>query len=117
MLLGTALSFGAWVYVLFNIDPMQTSLLGLIFFYTSLGLALVGLFALIGFGVRKMLMKQEVDFRHVFISFRQAIFISLILIIVLILQSQRLFTWLNIGLLIITLTALEFFIISKRSEG
>lgn len=113
MLAGTLISFVVWVYVLFNIDPTNTSILGFVFFYISLGLTLVGLFSLIGFGVRKAFMKQELDFRHVYVSFRQAVFISLILIVVLLLESNDLFTWLNVILLVIALTALDFFIISR----
>lgn len=113
MFAGTLISFVAWIYVLFNIDPTQTNVLGFMFFYISLGLALIGLFSLIGFGVRKVFMKKELDFRHVYVSFRQAVFISLILIIVLLLESNNLFTWLNVILLIIALTALDFFLVSK----
>ncbi|MFH1233786.1 MAG: hypothetical protein V1649_04025 [Patescibacteria group bacterium] len=115
MFAGTFISFVAWVYILLNIDPTQTSILGFVFFYASLGLTLVGLFSLIGFGARKIFMKQELDFRHVYVSFRQAVFISFILIAVLLLQSYNLFSWLNIILLIIALTALDFFLVSKRS--
>lgn len=113
MFAGTLISFAAWIYVLFNIDPTQTSILGVVFFYTSLGLTLIGFFSLIGFGARKRFMKQELDFRHVYVSFRQAIFISGILIVVLLLQSHNLFSWLNVIFLIIALTALDFFIVSK----
>lgn len=115
MFLGTVFSFGAWLYVLFSIDPSQTNTLGFAFFYFSLGLSMIGFFSLLGFGVRKMLMKKELDFRNVYVSFRQSIFISLIFIVALLLQGQRLFTWLNVLFLIIALVALDFFIISKKS--
>jgi len=117
MFLATLLCMAAWLYVLFTIDPTQTSILGFSFFYASLGLSIIGLLSLLGFGLRKLFMRKELDFRHVYTSFRQAIFISLILTTVLILQSQRLFTWLNIGLLVVLLGVLEFFIISRRSEA
>ena len=116
MMAGTLLSFGSWVYVLFNINPQETNTLGFVFFYASLGLALIGFFSLVGFGLRKVVIRKEVDFRHVYISFRQAIFISFILVVVLLLQSQRLFTWLNAIFLVVTLVALELFIISRRVE-
>lgn len=116
MFAGTLISFIAWIYVLFNIDPTQTSALGFAFFYISLGLTLIGLFSLIGFGARKIFMKKELDFRHVYVSFRQAIFISLILIVVLLLESNNLFSWLNVIFLIVALTALDFFIVSKGSS-
>lgn len=113
MFLGALISFIAWIYVLFNIDPTQTSALGFLFFYASLCLTLIGLFSLIGFGARKIFMKQELDFRHVYVSFRQAVFIGFILIIALLLQSRNLFSWLNVIFLIIALTALDFFLVSK----
>ncbi len=113
MFLGTMISFAAWIYVLLNVDPTKTNVLGFAFFYISLGLALTGLFSLIGFGTRKIFMKKELDFRHVYVSFRQAVFISFILVVVLLLESNNLFTWLNVILLITALTALDFFLVSK----
>jgi hypothetical protein len=115
MFVGTILAFGGWIYVLFTIDPLQVNALGFVFFYFSLVLSLIGFFSLLGFGVRKIFMKKELDFRNVYVSFRQSVFISLIFVVVLLLQGQRLFTWLNVIFLIVALVALDFFILSKKS--
>lgn len=114
MSVATVACLVVWVFVLLNIDPTSTDMVGFILFYASLSLLLLGLFSLIGFGMRKIVLKKEVDFRHIYNSFRQAIFLSLIFIFILILQSQRLFNFANISLLIITLVALELFIISRK---
>lgn len=112
--ISTILCLVLWFYIFTNIDPAKANLLWLILFYASLGWSLIGVFSLLGFGVRKLIIKKEVDFRHVIISFRQAILISLILIAVLILQSQQLFNWLIFWLLIGIIATIEIFIFNKN---
>jgi hypothetical protein len=114
MSVASVASVFVWVYILININPESTNIVGFILFYASLSLSLIGLFSLIGFWIRKLVLKKEVEFRHIYNSFRQAIFLTLIFVLVLILQSQRLFNFANISLLIITLVALELFIISRK---
>lgn len=114
MILATAIMWGAWITVIQSVDPFDTDLLGYFLFYASFSLALAGTFALVGLFFRTMLLKQELMFQKVAISFRQGIFFAILIDGFLILQSQRLLTWYNIAFLIIGLTIAEFFVISRK---
>ncbi len=110
----TALCWAAWITVLDAVNPFQTDFLGFFLFYSSFSLALAGTFALIGFFIRTLVLKQELIFQKVGISFRQGIFFAILIDGFLILQSMRLLTWYNIAFLIIGLTIAEFFVISRK---
>ena len=114
MLLGTAICWAAWAIVISSIDPETTNLVGLLLFYASLFLSVVGTSAILGFLVRFILLRQELVFRQVVRAFRQSFLFAAIVIASLILQSIQLFTWYNALFLIIGLTVLEFFLISYK---
>jgi len=114
MLLGTAICWAAWVVVINSIDPETTNLVGLLLFYASLFLAIVGASAILGFLVRFILLRQELVFRQVVRAFRQSFLFAAVIVASLILQSFQLFTWYNALFLIIGLTVLEFFLISYK---
>lgn len=96
------------------VTPAQTGFIGLTLFYVSLTLALTGTFAVIGFFIRLVLLKQELVFQKVIIAFRQGVFFALLVLGLLLLQSARVLAWYNVAFLIIGLTVAEFFIISKK---
>lgn len=114
MVLGTLLCWGAWALVLIYLDPFSAGWLGFGFFYSSLYIAGVGTFALLGFILRWLAVRQGVVFRQVAIAFRQAFFFSFIVIAALFLQSKAIFTWWNMLLLVAALTLIEFAIIALR---
>ena len=114
MLLGTAICWAAWVVVINSIDPETTNLVGLLLFYSSLFLAIVGASAILGFLVRFILLRQELVFRQVVRAFRQSFLLAAVVVASLIMQSSHLFTWYNALFLIIGLTVLEFFLISYK---
>ncbi|PIR92047.1 hypothetical protein COU01_03850 [Candidatus Falkowbacteria bacterium CG10_big_fil_rev_8_21_14_0_10_44_15] len=114
MLLATAICWAAWVVVINSIDPETTNLVGLLLFYASLFLAIVGASAILGFLVRFILLRQELVFRQVVRAFRQSFLFAAVIVASLILQSFQLFTWYNALFLIIGLTVLEFFLISYK---
>lgn len=114
MTIATIVCWAGWYTVVLLVNPHQAGFFGLFLFYASLTLALTGTFAVIGFFIRLFLLKQEMVFQKVVIAFRQAIFFALLFIGMLLLQSGRLLTWYNGAFLIMGLTMLEFFVISKR---
>ena len=114
MLLGTAICWAAWVVVINSIDPETTNLVGLLLFYSSLFLAIVGASAILGFLVRFILLRQELVFRQVVRAVRQSFLLAAVVVASLIMQSSHLFTWYNALFLIIGLTVLEFFLISYK---
>lgn len=114
MTVATAIMWTAWATVVQSVDPFDTDLVGYALFYSSFSLALAGSFSLVGLLFRTLLLKQELMFQKVAISFRQGIFFAILIDGFLILQSMRLLTWYNIAFLIIGLTIAEFFVISKK---
>lgn len=116
MALGTALSWGGWLVVINKMNPMEAGVPGFVFFYLTLLFALTGSLSIFGFLVRKFLVKGELAFRQVAVSFRQAILFSALVAGSLFLQSQKLLTWWNVILFILLLTVLEFLFISFKKQ-
>ena len=114
MSITTLLCWSAFTFVLLNVNPETTNWLGFLLFYLSLFLSLVGAGALIGFVIRFIGLRRELVFRSVREAFRQSFLFSFLIIAVLFLLSKNLFSWLNLALLIIGLSVLEFFLISYR---
>ncbi|KKU48415.1 hypothetical protein A3H10_03275 [Candidatus Uhrbacteria bacterium RIFCSPLOWO2_12_FULL_46_10] len=114
MLVGTVLCWASWALVLIYLDPVSSGWLGFGFFYSSLYLALVGSFSLIGMGLRLVFVKQGAVFRQVAIAFRQAFFFGFLVIAALFLQSKNIFTWWSMLFLVAALTLIEFAILVLR---
>jgi len=117
MIITTIVSWSAWGAVIFSINPYEADFLGIIFFYISLFFSLLGTFSIIGSIIRKKLVKKDILFRQVVISFRQAILFSLLIATSLFLQSGRILTWWNILILVATLSVIELFAISKKASN
>lgn len=101
MLFATILCWIAWGFVVLNVDPFQTVSLGFIFFYVSLGLALLGTISLVVFGGYYFFSKQDVPlFRFVQLSFRQSVLVSLFAIMALYLQGKDWLSFWNGAVLI-----------------
>ncbi|KKW01893.1 MAG: hypothetical protein UY52_C0016G0028 [Parcubacteria group bacterium GW2011_GWC2_49_9] len=114
MALGTVFCWAAWVLVIRNINPDEAGAIGLISFYASLFLALLGTLSLLGFFVRVWFSKTAAVFRFLGVSFRQAVWFGLLIVIALLLQANRYLTWWNALLLIIFMTLLEFLLLSRK---
>jgi hypothetical protein len=114
MCLASILCWAAWYFVVAYIHPPEAGLLGLGLFYATLTLAVAGTFALVGFGIRTLFLKQEPEFEKVVISYRQGIFFALLIDGFLLLQSMRLLAWYNVVFLLFAVTLAELFIISKK---
>lgn len=117
MVIGSLICWGACFLVIWKIDPYSSGFLGLTFFYLILFLTLLGTLSLIGFLGRYIFLRKSVLFHHVGVSLRQAILFSLLITFSLLLQSHRLFTWWNGILLILSLTLLEFFFLSREARA
>lgn len=115
MFVSTLFCWASWVLILVYIDPEQSSAIGFLSFYVSLFFAMVGTLTIAGFYLRVWFTKNEVLFAHVVPSFRQAILLSIILVVALILQSFRLLTWWDGALLVGSVTLLEFYFMSRTS--
>lgn len=112
---GALISWGALVLVILNIDPFTSGFIGPLSFYVMLFLALMGTFAILGFFVRAIFIRRSVLFRHIGVSLRQSVLFSFLILISMMLQANRLFTWWNAILLILGLALLEFFFLGRES--
>ncbi len=115
MSLGTCFCWVAWAFVILNIAPADAGTTGMLFFYSSLFLAIVGTFSVLGFVIRQKLIKNEdAVMRHARHTFRQSIFIGLLAVITLYLLASDLFAWWNFVLLVLLFLALEGIVFTKR---
>ena len=116
MLAATVMSWVAWLLVIFLISPKDAGTLGFSLFYASLFLALLGSFSLFGLLARHMRRKKKFIVEKVLISFRQGMWLAVIVVGALLLQSRDLLTWWNGLLLLLIVTVLEFFFISASTN-
>ncbi len=112
----TVVCWGIFAFVAGLVDPNATNWLGFTLFYLSFFLALSGTAAIIGFLIRFVALKKELVFNLVKVAFRQSFLFSLFVILLLILKSQNLFTWLNLSLLVIIFAIFELFLISYKKS-
>jgi ABC-type Mn2+/Zn2+ transport system permease subunit len=115
MTVGTLFCWAAFVAILFNVNPYSASTLEFIFFFSSFALAVIGTCSVVGFLLRRVFLKDdEIIFRHVKHTFRQAILVAIVLTLLLILQAMRLLTWWNLPLPILFAIFLETIVFTKR---
>lgn len=106
----------ALAIVIYFIDPLSSGLVGISLFYLILFIVLSGIFNLILIWFRKMSLGQEVALSTLSLSFRQGILMAILMIILLIIQSQRILFWWSGLLSIAGVFLLELWLLSKESE-
>ncbi len=114
MTIATIIFWLALGLIVVSTDPAMTEQSGIILFYAILTCAVTGTGAILGFIIRFFALKQDLVGHLVLIAFRQALLGAILVIGVLFLFSQHLFSWLNLSLLLLTLSALEFFLLSRE---
>jgi len=114
MTTSTIICWIAWLVVLFYVNPDEGGFIGFVLFYLSLLIALIGTFSLIGFFCRVWFSKERIIFRHLGISTRQSVWFSALLIGVLLLQGTHYLRWWSALLLVILVTLMEFFFLSRK---
>jgi heme/copper-type cytochrome/quinol oxidase subunit 2 len=82
-----------------NQNSEERNFLNIVFFYVSCAFFLAGFFGLLLFKLRKKITKENNDV-HMGVSLRQGILLSIIIVVILILQSFRVLTWWD-GLLVV----------------
>jgi hypothetical protein len=114
--LGALAAVIGWGLIIFYIDPFQSGLLALSLFYVSFFLSLLGIFFLVGNGLRKRFFKKQLLSKRFSTAVRQAIFFAVLLVGWALLKSQSLARWWVIILFILILTGLEFFFVSFQHQ-
>lgn len=118
ILLGIASIFG-WlsvILILFRIDPFVATGAQLALFYISAAIAFYGTFFLMGWGIRRLLIRRMALEYYIEVLFRQTLLATLLLTLLLLLQSVRLLSWWNSTLLVIAFFFLEYFFITYSSQ-
>jgi len=115
MSVGAVICWLAWFFVLGRVDPQQAGFFGFLFFYSSLFLSLAGTFSVIGFLIKKIILKNDqAVFHHVKSTFRQGMLAATVIILGLILLQTKLLTWWDAILLITLFAAVEGIIFTNR---
>ena len=117
MTIATLVCWGGWALVLNFVNPYEAGRLGLIFFYLSLFLGLLGVFSLFGFIIRYLIKRNEFAYAQVKTAFRQGFMFALLLTIALVLQGYGLLVWWNLLLLILLLGGIEYFFVLAEHKG
>lgn len=119
MLFSALVSWFTWFFVIFNIDPFETSILGFVFFYFSLFLALCSSLSLVILTLYHFLASDELPlFRYVSISVKQSLLITFFILLFIFLQMKALLTWFNASILfIIFILIISFTISIKKKEN
>lgn len=117
MILATIISFVGFFLVVLFMDPFTGVLITLVLFYSSLFLAVAGLFSLLGLLLESKIFRHELEIYKVKIALRQALWLALLLIASLWLQHEQLLSWRNMFILILMLLSLEgLFFLSFRHK-
>ncbi len=111
----TLLSFGGWLTILFNTDPLDADTLIFVALYASLFLFIMGVASFIGFGIRILLSNREILYAFFGPSVRQGTLIALALTGLLFLQSLRVLSAIDAGAFLLAIGLIELFFRAKRS--
>ena len=115
MSVGALICWLAWFFVLGSVEPQQAGFFGFLFFYCSLFLALAGTFSVIGFLIKKIILKNDyIVFHHVKSTVRQGMLVAGVIVLGLFLLQIKLLTWWNGILLILLFAAVEGIIFTNR---
>jgi len=110
----TVLSLGSLIAIIFRITPAGDNLPVFILFYLTLFLSAVGIFSIFGYFIRKRFQKDKPTFYILAVSFRQGIFLALLLVGSLILQKQGWLVWWSGLILIFIAIFVEGIFLSRR---
>lgn len=113
MTIATSFAFMGWVLVLMYIDPVNTGYMGLILFYMTLFLGLMGFFTLLSFSLKRWVSNNEIIFAYISSSFRQGFWLATIIVGLLIMQGARILNWWDALLFIGSIALLELYFISE----
>jgi len=107
------LALCAWFFVLFNIDPFESGIIGEIFFYFSFWLFLLGVWVNILVWLRIRFLGGEGAIETMGLSFRQGFLLALLIISMIYLNAHGYLIW-WIGLLVAAgIFLIELFFLSR----
>lgn len=107
--IGSFLSAFSLACIIKFTDPYSSGIATHFFFYTSLFMLTLGIFMLAGIALRQRFL-PGLYVTHLAASFRQSLFLSLLIIISLILQAHGLLFWWIGAVLVLFFLSLEVFL-------
>jgi hypothetical protein len=103
--------------ILLNVDPFTAVWYEFLFFYFSLTLALIATFFIIGWTIRSWIIKRYRLHEGFGVMWRQSLFLTLLVVTLLLLQSVRVLAWWNMLIFVIALILFEvFFILNSKKR-
>lgn len=106
-----------WLFVIFKIDP-ESGRLGLILFYLSFFLMVVGAYSILGFTIQRLISRTDnVAFRQVQRAFRQGATLAVFLTTALLLQQKYYLNWLTGISLIILFILIEGLVFTNHTTA
>ena len=116
LLIASIFGWASVVLILLRVDPFNSDIPTFILFYVSVGFALYGTFFLLGWFLRKMLIRRMSLDYYIEILFRQTLLAVILVIVLLLLQSVRLLSWWNSLLVVFAFIFIEYFLISYSKQ-
>ena len=113
---GSLFSWGAWVMILLSLNPFASGWIAPALFFASFFLGWVGTITIAEFFLRYWLEKDNILYRQIGTSFRQAVVLSTGATAALILQSARLLNLWSGGLIILLVVTIEFFFLAGQTR-
>ena len=118
MVFASILCWIAWGFVIVNIDPFKANLASFVFFYTTLFFALIGTISLIMFEFYRVFSRIPLPmFKYVQKSFKNALFISIIVITLLLLKGENLLNIWNFTIFLLVVALSGSFVFSKDKNN
>lgn len=109
----TFFSWAAWALVILNLDPYESTELALSLFFITTAMALAGSFSILLFFIKKWKTEDKVFLKHLTVSIRQGILLSICTTLCLALLMLGLLRIWNGLLLVMLMTLIEFYLSSK----
>lgn len=110
----TLLSFFALAAIIVLVDPQNSAWVGLVLFYLAAFFSLGGMFNLILLFIRRKFLGEKLATESVGLSFRQGIFLAVMALGILALQSFRVLVWWDALLVVVGVFLAELFFLSRE---
>jgi hypothetical protein len=110
----TLLSLVALTAIIVFVDPQNSAWVGLVLFYLAAFFSLGGIFNLILLFIRRKLLGEKLATESVGLSFRQGIFLAVIILGLLALQSFRILVWWDALLVVAGIFLVELYFLSRE---
>lgn len=107
--ISSAIAWGAWYFVMQNVNPFETNAIGFILFYVTFSFGLIGFLSLVGSLYRvQILGRKDVISREVKVAFRHALLLSAVSVLSFFLTFQGVFNWWILFVIIIVACVIEY---------